>query len=329
MGILPAILWMEREFMKLTTSFVIAFAPFAVVQAAEQTLTELSCSDFRPTEEALERYQDLRGACEGIVDRDGELYAKFAATVRRVSAGGRTIHFYLPATNHTFTVKPDPQSRVWIGNRKVSARDLHPGQKIRIYLAVNAMARPDIDEIAFITDDNLIVRHRAESGDPVEKPARVTTTVVKTQAIVESFDPETRELKLINSAGERYTIIADERVGSLGSLQARDRIAIEYLESVALVVSPAGFDSTNSRTEVLAVSADDEHPALVASDTTVIVATIEAFDAEERWATVRLSDGSSQTIQVSEDAPLEMINVGDQVHFQITRATAISVEESD
>ncbi len=61
----------------------------------------------------------------------------------------------------------------------------------------------------------------------------------------------------------------------------------------------------------------------------MIVATVEAFDAEERWATVRLSDGSSQTIQVSEDAPLEMINVGDQVHFQITRATAISVEESD
>lgn len=315
--------------MKLITSIVIAFAPFAGAQAAEQTLTELSCSDFRPTEEAVERYQDLRGACEGIVDRDGELYAKFAATVRHVSAGGKSIHFYLPATNHTFTVQPEPESRVWVGDKMVGARDLHAGQEIRIYLAVNELARPDIDEIAFVTDDNLIIRHQAESGDPVEKPARVTTTVVKTEAIVESFDPETRELKLINSVGERYTIIADERVGSLNSLQASDRIAIEYLESVAVVVTPAGFDPTTSKDEVLAVSSDDKRPAIIAADTTTFVATVEAFDAVERWATVTLSDGRSQTIQVSEDAPMELINVGDQLHFQITRATAISVEESD
>ena len=82
--------------MKFITLLFVIVAPIAAVQAAE--LTELSCSDFVPTEEAVERYQDLRGACEGIAEVDGELYAKFAAIVRRAPTGGGSIQLYLPAT---------------------------------------------------------------------------------------------------------------------------------------------------------------------------------------------------------------------------------------
>ncbi len=315
--------------MKFIASIFIALAPIAVVHTAEQSLTELSCSDFRPTEQALERYRDLKGACEGIVERNGELYAKFAATVRRVSQGGGSIKFYLPATDHTFIVNPDPQARVWVGDRKVRTRELMPGQEIRIYLALDTIARPDIDEIAFVTEDNLIVQYAAERGDPVQKPARVTTTVIKTEAIVESFDPETRELMLIDAEGKRFTIVADERVGSLDHLAASDRIVIEYLESVAIVVAPEGFETASGNAGVLAVSADEERPALVGARTTVIVATVEAFSAEDRWATLKLEDGSTQTIQVRKDAPLDLVKVGDQVRFQVTRATAISLERPD
>ena len=39
--------------------------------AQQMTETELSCQDFRPTEEALRRFPDLVGACEAVVVRDG------------------------------------------------------------------------------------------------------------------------------------------------------------------------------------------------------------------------------------------------------------------
>ena len=313
--------------MKFITTLFVIFAPIAAVQAAE--LTELSCSDFRPTEEAVERYQDLKGACEGIAEVDGELYAKFAAIVRRVPTGGRSIRLYLPATEHSFTVNPDPQSLVWVGDKKVRVVDLTRGQEIRIYLKVDEIASPDIDEIVFITEDDLLVEHSAERGVTVQKPARVITTVVKTEAIVESFDPQTRELKLIDAESNRLTIVVDERVGALDNLQASDRIVIEYLESVAIVVAPEGSELPIGDAGVLAASNDEERPALVSAETSVVVATVEAFNAEDRWATLRMEDGTLQSIMVSEDARLDLVKVGDQVRFRVTRAMAISVEEPD
>jgi hypothetical protein len=126
-----------------------------------QEMTELSCRDFRPTNEAIERFPNLLGACEGIVDRDGELYGKFTANVRRVRGNNVTLH--LPATDRTFTVRADPSQRVLIGNRKVRPRDLQRGDEIRIYLAASAFAKPDIEDIALITEENVLVDVEVES----------------------------------------------------------------------------------------------------------------------------------------------------------------------
>jgi D-serine deaminase-like pyridoxal phosphate-dependent protein len=118
-------------------------------------------------------------------------------------------------------------------------------------------------------------------------------------------------------------------VGALDNLQASDRIVIEYLESVAIVVAPEGSELPIGDAGVLAASNDEERPALVSAETSVVVATVEAFNAEDRWATLRMEDGTLQSIMVSEDARLDLVKVGDQVRFRVTRAMAISVEEPD
>jgi len=97
-----------------------------------QEMTGLSCKDFLPTEEARQRFPDFAGACEGVVERNGELYGLFRAEVRRVRGNNVTLH--LPVTDHTFTVRPDPATWVKAGDKKVRARDLMPTQEIRIYL---------------------------------------------------------------------------------------------------------------------------------------------------------------------------------------------------
>jgi hypothetical protein len=40
-----------------------------------------------------------------------------------------------------------------------------------------------------------------------------------------------------------------------------------------------------------------------------------------------MEDGTLQSIMVSEDARLDLVKVGDQVRFRVTRAMAISVEQ--
>ncbi len=141
--------------MKLFSLALILAATWFAATAGAQEMTQLSCSDFRPTREALERYADLEGACEGVVDRDGELYGKFTAIVRRVSGSNLTL--YLPATDHTFKARPDSSLRVLLGGRKYRVRDLVRGQEIHIYLSVSQLARPAIEEVAFVTEADMIV----------------------------------------------------------------------------------------------------------------------------------------------------------------------------
>ena len=40
---------------------------FTCMTLSAQEMTALSCADFRPTPEALERFSNLAGACEGVV----------------------------------------------------------------------------------------------------------------------------------------------------------------------------------------------------------------------------------------------------------------------
>jgi hypothetical protein len=97
--------------------------------ASAQEVSALTCADFRPTPEALERYPNLAGACEAIIERDGELYGLFRAVVRRVRGNNVTMH--LPATDKTFTVRPDAAHRVVADGQPIRARNLSRGQESR------------------------------------------------------------------------------------------------------------------------------------------------------------------------------------------------------
>jgi hypothetical protein len=125
--------------------------------AEEPVKTALSCEDFKPTPEALERYKNLEGACEAVVERNGELYGQFTAIVRRASSS--SVVLYLPVTDHTFTVNPKSNARVLLGGEKVRPRELARGQEIKIYLSVSSFARPDIQEITLVTDSEVMVQH--------------------------------------------------------------------------------------------------------------------------------------------------------------------------
>ena len=136
-------------------SALVALAISALASAAETTPSALTCDDFRPTPEALERFPDLQGACEEVVERDGELYAKFVAVVRR--ATNRSVTLFLPATDHTFTINPDSSARVLLGGQRARVGELVRGQEIRIYLATSEFAKPDIEEVALVSEEAMLV----------------------------------------------------------------------------------------------------------------------------------------------------------------------------
>ena len=306
------------------SALALAAALFSVI-ASGQEMTQLSCKDFIPTDEARERFPDLAGACEGIVERDGELFGLFRAEVRRVHGGRVTLH--LPATDHTFTVKPDPSLRVLIDGRKVRPRDLRPKDEIRVYLSASEFAKPDVEEIAFVTESDFVVDVPIDEISSVSLPGRVVTSTARREAIVESVNKETREIKVVDANGKIHTFVAGDMVANFDQIEPRDRIVTEYLESIAVFVAPAGTPALGDM-GLIEVAPLGEKPGVGIADTFMVAATIDAIDTAERLVTLRGEDGFQTAIKVADDVDLAEFKAGDEVRMRVTEAIAISVVEA-
>ncbi len=351
--------------------------------AMAQTPSALTCEDFRPTPEALERFPNLEDACEGIVERDGELYGQFSAVVRRVR--GNSVTLYLPATDKTVTLRPESSARVLLPNgRKMRPRDLTRNQEIGIYLAVSEFAKPNLEEVVLITETEMLIEVEIEetpalpttasiwpnvaaggllllavgfllrrrrlrielpvallastailAGAPpaeadqhtrnVEIPTRVSTVTVRTAAIVEAINRDTREIRVIDARGNRFPIVADDSIRNFDQLEARDRIIVEYLESVAVLVVPSDAPAMPDAAAI-EVAPIGGKPGGAAARTFMVRATIEALNVDDRLVVVRGEDGNVRAVKLAADVPIDTIAVGDEVRLRLTQAVAVSVQ---
>jgi Cu/Ag efflux protein CusF len=311
--------------MRTPACALIFAAVFLSGNATGQEMTQLSCKDFIPTQEARERFPDLAGACEGVVERDGELYGLFRAEVRRVRGNNVTLH--LPATNHTFTVRPDSSTRVLIDGRKVRPRDLLPRQEIRIYLSASEFSTPDVQEIAFVTESDFLVDVPVDDVSSLSIPGRVITSTARREAIVESVDKETREIKVVDANGKIHKFVAGDMVANFDQIEPRDRIVTEYLESVAVFVVPEGTPEMGDM-GLVEVAPLGEKPGVAMADTYMVAAKVDAIDTAARKVTLRGKDGFQTAIRVADDIDLANVKVGDEVRMRVTEAVAISVVEA-
>ena len=148
--------------MKVLRTVLVAAAALMSMNAVavEYTMTcdeALESLDREPTAAAQERFANLVGACMGVVEDDGELYAHTEMIVRRVR--GNTITLYLPATDRTFDVQTSFNQRVTIGNQRVRTTNLNSGQRLNLYVNLNDFTQPIVREVAFEAEaeDDLIV----------------------------------------------------------------------------------------------------------------------------------------------------------------------------
>jgi hypothetical protein len=113
------------------------------------------CADYadryQATAETRERFGQFAGACEGVYDIDGALYARAEMVVRSNRAG--TMRLYLPASDTTIEVQPDMNRRVYVGGRKVRVRDIDRGQEVSLYLSLDRFFEDRITEVAFATEE--------------------------------------------------------------------------------------------------------------------------------------------------------------------------------
>lgn len=163
----------------------------------------------------------------------------------------------------------------------------------------------------------------------VDKPARVVSALVRTGAIVEAVNKETRELKLIDASGNRFAVIADESVRNFDQIEPRDRIITEYLESIAVVIAPAGSEPLMGDGLAIAVAPEGEKPGIASAETHVVLATVTALNRSDRLVSLELEGGERRTVKVGDNARLDLVDIGNQVRLRITRAVAVEVVKPD
>ena len=254
-------------------SFLLLVAAFAANTSAQEP-SALTCADFVPTQEALERFPNLRGACEGIVERDGELFAQFKALVRRASRN--TVVLYLPATDNTFQVQPGSDLRVIVAGRKERPSSLVRGQEINIYLSTQQFARPAIEEVAFVTESDIIV------DVPVRRVEALPTTASPLPA----------------------TLAAAAFLLAVGFVLRRRRIRgrVAPVLLAGLIVTFAGIEAAQAQTTTV------QKPMRVMTTEVQRAAIVEAVNKETRE--LKLLDASNNRFTVVAD---ELVANFDQI----------------
>ncbi|MBU3068593.1 LPXTG cell wall anchor domain-containing protein [Aestuariicella sp. G3-2] len=109
--------------------------------------------DYQATAEAKERFGMLAGACEGVYDIDGALYARAEMVVRSNWKG--TMKLYMPASDKTIEVTPDMNHSAIIDGRKRRVADLKKGDEIQIYISKDKFFEDRVDTVAFAGDDGV------------------------------------------------------------------------------------------------------------------------------------------------------------------------------
>jgi len=213
------------------------------------------------------------------------------------------------------------------GDKKVRSRDLMPTQEIRIYLSASEFSKPDVEEIAFITESDFLVDVPIDEVSSMSIPGRVITSTARREAIVESVNKETREIKVVDANGKIHKFVAGDMVANFDQIEPRDRIVTEYLESVAVFVVPQGTPSMGDM-GLVEVAPLGEKPGVAMADTYMVAATIDAIDADTRVVTLRGEDGFQTALRVANDVNLDEVKVGDEVRMRVTEAVAIKVVEA-
>jgi hypothetical protein len=142
-----------------------------------------------------------------------------------------------------------------------------------------------------------------------------------------AIDKKTREVKLLNEAGDTLTVTAGDHVKNLAQVQVEDVVKLRIKESLTIEVasSPAVRDTQ----EVSVKTAEPgEKPHGTITERSRTTATIVAIDKTTSTVTLKGQDDNPFTIKAKKKETLDKIKVGDLVVFTAVKSIATSLEKA-
>lgn len=167
-----------------------------------------------------------------------------------------------------------------------------------------------------------------EDQAPMAKPSIHTSTTTQVTAVVEAINHETREVTVKRADGEIISFVASEEARNLDQVSVGDVIHAKYVESMTIeVVANDGYEPAAGGVATMARSDKGEMPGVVATDTTVVTATVEEINLEANTFKLKGPLGNINEFTARDPENLKRAEVGDLVVITTTEGMAISVEK--
>lgn len=165
---------------------------------------------------------------------------------------------------------------------------------------------------------------------PLSASARVIGAAMTTASgQVTAVDQATRTITLRGPEGNTVEVVAGPDVRNFNQIKAGDTLTLDYYESVAVDVRPAGSGAPEVVTETAATrSAKGERPGGAIGRQTTITAKIWHINPSANLVILEGPQGGRRTIQVRDPAlraKLQQLKEGDLVDFTITQAVAAAI----
>ena len=143
-----------------------------------------------------------------------------------------------------------------------------------------------------------------------------------------AIDKKTREVQLLNEAGDTLTVTAGPEVKNLSKVAVNDVVKIRIKEqaTIEIATGPALPDTT----EVSVKSAEPgEAPHGTVTTKARRTATIVAIDKATSTVTLQGQDGNTFTAKAKHKENLNKVKVGDLVVFTMKKSSATSLVKAE
>lgn len=162
---------------------------------------------------------------------------------------------------------------------------------------------------------------------PVDKPFFAATQSVQLTAVVVAVDRENFTVTLQGPQGGMRTLELGPEARRLDEVEVGDTVAVELVQHMDIQVASLGEVQPGQGTMVTVGRApDDQRPGLVASETSIDVATVHAIDLEAGTFQLKWDDGVKEYV-ARDPENLTRAEVGDTVIVTFTEAVAMQLQE--
>jgi hypothetical protein len=163
--------------------------------------------------------------------------------------------------------------------------------------------------------------------DVYERPdGTIIVESMETRATVTAVDVRAGTVTLKRAGLHKAkTFKVDSGVVDLTRVRVGDEVHATVVEELAVSLVRGGTPPEVDVAAAVALAEPGDKPAMIMADRVQVTADVVAIDGHSHQVTLRLPDGSEQTVKVAKHIDLTRVSLGDSVHIQITQAVAIDV----